>query len=346
MSSGHGPAPASGGDADELGTGDASAVPLEAEGVLVLEEGPIPASTSDLGALFPHPIAARATTLSRTRRNPQTPVIGPDARTRAPPRARYAPRVSPPSGPPPAALWVLYRRKPAFDAAAVAASLGTGALVEGSDTMLSVRLRGHSLRVVSLGDPLPEAILEQCLPVAHLRPEQKDELAGHAAHALVLYQGDAPGVDGLVALYETAWALRGDDVLGVMNPVTWMCLTADMLAETVKPEFVDAVRANPAESLALWLGFVKLFRPEGGTWLVTRGGWLAGLPDLAWLAEGPGEADDVHAMFAGILGYVFTSGARLAPGHTIDLEGRALELRAPYEYVDHLGEETLVVAPK
>jgi hypothetical protein len=251
-----------------------------------------------------------------------------------------------PSGPPPAALWALFRHKPAFDPAAVAASLGPGALVEGGEGMLSVRLRGQALRVLSLGVPLPQELLDQCLPVAHLRADQKAELESHAAHALVVHEGDEVGVERLVALYQVAWALRDDAMIGVINPVTWMCLTTEMLAETVKPEFVEAVRVSPAESLALWLGFVKLFKPDGGTWLVTRGGWLVGLPDLAWLARDLDETDGVFSMFAGILDYAFTSQARLAAKHTIELGERALQLREPYEYVEYIGPETLVVEPR
>jgi hypothetical protein len=265
------------------------------------------------------------------------------------------------SGPAPAALWVLFRREPVLDAASVAAALGPEAVVEGSDGALDVRFssRGQgALGVMAMGAPLPKKVVDQCLPVAHLSSDQKDELAGHGAHALIIHRGSraadltkAPGVEGLVELYETAWALRGacavdDDgptMLGVMNPVTWMCLTTDMLGETVKPEFVDAVRASPAESLALWLGFVKLFKPDGTTWLVTRGGWLVNLPDLAWLAKDLEETDAVFAMFASVLDYVFTSGTRLAAGHTIDLSEKALRVREPYEYVDYIGEGTLVL---
>jgi len=131
------------------------------------------------------------------------------------------------SGPAPAALWVLFRDRPLFDPGAIAAALGEGASVEGGEALLSVRLPDRSLRVVSIDAPLPKAVLDQCLPVAHLRPDQKEELASHAAHALVVHEGEGqPGVDGLIALYRTAWALRGDvpdgksSMLGVMNAVT------------------------------------------------------------------------------------------------------------------------------
>jgi hypothetical protein len=249
---------------------------------------------------------------------------------------------------PPAALWVLFRDPPVLDPAVVAASLGAGAQVEGGNGALSVRMADRSLRVVSIGAPLPGAVVDQCLPVAHLRPEQKEELASHGAHALVVHEGEEPpGIEGVVALYRTARALGipGDEraPLGVMNPVTWMCLTQEMLDATTEPAFVEAVRASPAESLALWLGFVKLFKADGTTWLVTRGGWLVNLPDLAWLANDLDETDAVFSMFASVLDYAFTSGTRLAAGHTIDLSERPLRLREPYEYVDYIGEATLVL---
>jgi hypothetical protein len=250
----------------------------------------------------------------------------------------------PPGTAAPAALWVLSRRKHAFDPAAVAGALGPGALVEGGEGLLTIRLPGRSLRVVALGAPLPKQLVDQCLPVAHLRPEQKEELASHTAHVLIVHEGEQPpGVDGLLALYQTAWALHDDTTVGVMNPVTWMCLTTDMLGETMKPDFVEAVRKSPAESLALWLGFVKLFKPDGTTWLVTRGGSLVDLPDLAWLAQDLDETDGVFSMFASILDYVFSGGTRLAPGHTIDFAERRLRVRSPYEYADFIGEDTLVL---
>jgi hypothetical protein len=249
-----------------------------------------------------------------------------------------------PAGSAPAALWLLSRGTPAFDPAAVAQGLGHGALVEGSESQLTVRLPDRTLRVAARGAPLAKELVDECLPVAHLSPDQKEELAIHAAHALLVHEGDAPpGPAGLVALYRTAWALRDDATLGVVNPVTWMCLTTEMLGETVQPEFVDAVLASPAESLALWLGFVKLFKPDGTTWLLTRGGWLVDLPDLAWLARDLAETESVLSMFASILDYVFTSGTRLEPGHTIDFSDRPLCIREPYEFVDTLGKGTLVL---
>ena len=167
----------------------------------------VPASVSARGSLLLHPSATTPTTTTHA-------LIGRDARTRASPRARYAPRVQPSSGPPPAALWLLSSRKPAFDPAAIAAALGPGALVEGNHGALSVRLHGQSMRVISVGGPLPEQILDQCLPVAHLRPDQKEQLESHVAHAHIVHEGDTPGPERLVGLSQVAWAGRDDATRG------------------------------------------------------------------------------------------------------------------------------------
>jgi hypothetical protein len=251
--------------------------------------------------------------------------------------------------PEPAALWVLFDGRPRLDARSLASALGPGTLVEGSDTVLNVRVHGQALRVVASGEPVPPEAIERLLPAAHLREEQKRTLAAHTAHALVLHEDDEPGPVGLVAIYETAWGLRGDAMLGVVNPVTWMSLTREILGKTMDPEFVNAVLASPAECLALWLGFIKFFKPDGGAWLATKGASLVGLPDLAWLAadaESHEEHDDVFGMFGSVLDYMHTTGEPLVVGDVVDLGDKELKVRAPYEFVDAIGEETLVIEPR
>ena len=128
------------------------------------------------------------------------------------------------SGPAPAALWVLFRDRPVLDPAAVEASLGEGASVDGNDSLLQVHWPERSIRVVSLDAPLPKAVVDQCLPVAHLRPDQKEELASHGAHALVVHEGTTPpGVDGLVALYRRRGRSAAAPATGAGTPGRARC---------------------------------------------------------------------------------------------------------------------------
>ena len=251
--------------------------------------------------------------------------------------------------PEPAALWVLFDRRPKLDARSLASALGPGTLVEGSETFLNVRARGQALRIIASGESIPAEPMERLLPAAHLREDQKRALAAHTAHALIVHEEDEPGSEGLVALYETAWGLRTEAMLGVTNPVTWMSLTREILGKTMAPEFLAAVRASPAECLALWLGFIKFFRQGGGAWLATKGASLVGLPDLAWLAadaESVEEHDDVFGMFGSVIDYMHTTGDALVVGDAVDLGSRELKVRAPYEFVEAIGEETLVIEPR
>ena len=208
-----------------------------------------------------------------------------NARTRVRPRARYAPPARMPSGPPPAAPSGSLPPQAGVRSRRGRRVAGPGRADRGRGRGRSrCGCAGRRSRSSPWACRCPRSCSSSACPSRTCARIRRQQLGSHAAHALIVHEGDEAGVERLVALYQTAWALRDDAMLGVMNPVTWMCLTTKMLAETMKPEFVDAVRASPAESLALWLGFVKLFKPDGGTWLVTRGGWLVGLPDLAWLA--------------------------------------------------------------
>ena len=212
--------------------------------------------------------------------------------------------------------------------------------VEGATT--DVRLGQRHARAVLSELPLATEELDQSLVVAHLRADQKSRLRAHTSHAVLTCDGEADAGD-LFMLYALAAALTDGALVGVVNPITGMALDGDMLRETLEEDFVEAFLEHPATSLGLWLGFVKLFRPDGGIWLVTRGGELMALPNLACLVGNRDEIDRVYDMFVSILDYVSDSGAALLVGQRLELAGEELRLVAPYEYENAVGVETLVV---
>jgi hypothetical protein len=228
----------------------------------------------------------------------------------------------------PAALYVLFRSVPTL----------AGPTVEHN---------GHVLRVVAVNKPVPEVEMQRCLPVAHLRPEHKEELRTHRAHVAMVHETDTPDGDGLVAMYQAARALGGPgELVGVINPITCMCLTAKILDATLEPDFIAAARKNPASTLGLWLGLVKLFKEDGSTWLLTTGGPMCHLPNLAMLAERREDVDRTHDMLATALEYLYESKRTFMVGDTVDLAGKPLQIAAPTEFVDYIGAETLVLAPR
>jgi hypothetical protein len=242
-------------------------------------------------------------------------------------------------------LYLLFRETPTFDLPAVARAIGEPARVSGIPKLFEIEEEDHKLRGLVVDGPLPREEIERCLPVAHLRPDQKEELASQRGHAILWYENGPRGGAGLVALHGAAAALgaSADGFLGVIGAETRMALPADMLDETLSDEFIEEVLEAPASSLGLWLGFIKMFKPDGTVWLVTRGGPFIGAPDFAFLAPSVNESSRVMTMFTSIMNYAHRSHATLAAGHTLDLGAQALQLRAPYEYVEQLGEATLVL---
>jgi hypothetical protein len=249
----------------------------------------------------------------------------------------------------PAPLYVVYRAVPSLDPAAIATRLGTGVKVTGitgGGTAVSITQAGQALRAVAVDAPVPAAEMARCLPVAHLKPEMKAELAAHKAHVAVAHGSDMPGITGLIALYQVAAALAPDPI-GVINPITCMCLPASILAQTLAPEFLADARARPAATLGLWLGYVHMARPDGGTWLVTTGAPMIGVPNIATLAPTQKDIAGAYDLLVAIQTYLYAglgNGKKMIlPGDTIDLSGTRLVARTPYEYVAQMGEHTLVL---
>jgi hypothetical protein len=183
------------------------------------------------------------------------------------------------------------------------------------------------------------------LQPAHLRPDQKDNIAAHKSHVICYYESEAiNGVEMFIALYKLAYGLRENHMRGVANTMTWMCQSVEMLPDIMTPDFLSGFRETPASSLALWLGFVKFFKPDKTVWFATKGSPIFGVPDLAYLGKTLAEGDEAYDMFGDIFTYVFQSGTRLAPGHTMQLGPDVyLGFRPVYEYGDYLGEQTLVM---
>jgi hypothetical protein len=248
----------------------------------------------------------------------------------------------------PAPLYVVYRAVPSLDAAAIAKRLGGPATVTGDAKSIQIFHAGQPMQAVAVDAPVPAAEMERCLPVAHLKPELKAELAAHKAHVALMHRSDIPGMAGLVALYQAAAALApGGDFLGVINPITCMCLPASVLSQTLEAGFLADARDKPGATLGLWLGFTRIVKPDGGVWVVTTGAALVGLPNLAKLAANKAEADDVYDVLVSLQNYLYAGlghGKKtILAGDTIDVGDQHLVARTPYEYVDMMGDRTLVL---
>ena len=62
----------------------------------------------------------------------------------------------------------------------------------------------------------------------------------------------------------------------------------------------------------------------------TFGGFSIGLPDFAFLAEGHQQATEIFGIFENVFHYLLDSGAKLAPGHTMQVgEDLFMRIRTP-----------------
>lgn len=251
--------------------------------------------------------------------------------------------------PMPAPLYVVYRAVPSLDAAAIAKRLGGATKVTGDAKSISIFHGGQPLQAVAVDAPVPAAEMERCLPVAHLKPEMKAELAAHKAHVALAHVSDLPGMAGLIAMYQAAAALGGD-MIGVINPITCMCLPASVLAQTLAPDVVATARTQPGSTLGLWLGFVRLAKPDGGVWVVTTGASLIGLPNIAKLAATKADVDAAYDVLVAVQDYLYAGFGHgkkmILPGDTLDVGDLQLTARLPYEYIEQMGERTLVLEPR
>lgn len=150
------------------------------------------------------------------------------------------------------------------------------------------------------------------------------------------------GAEQTIALFKVANALR-EELCGVLGAETWMIQAREVLPDLLAADVLNGFREEPAGMLGIWLGYVKLAKDDGSYWLVTRGGQLYGLPDLARHVPHLSEADAASSMFGSILSYVTSSGATIKAGDTLEIDGRQLRTVAPYEFEDYLGRNTLVV---
>jgi hypothetical protein len=216
--------------------------------------------------------------------------------------------------------------------------------IESEDGLYGVvRYLDHAVRLIGIAAPLPRDLWEIQLDNAHLRPEQKPAIAAHRAHIIASYIGsNRNGAEQMIALFKVAHALRAG-LVGILSAETWMIQAPEMLPDLLARDILEAFREQPASMLGIWLGYIKYAKEDGSYWLVTRGGQLYGLPDLARHVPHLSDADLASAIFGSILAYAQSSGATIKAGDTLEAEGRQLRAVAPFEFQDYLGAKTLVI---
>jgi hypothetical protein len=207
----------------------------------------------------------------------------------------------------------------------------------------------HVIRCAGFDAPMPPEAVEACLAPSHYPQELKARARAHRAHVILYYSGyDASPFEQYVALAATAGALAKLGALVVLNEAGHTSFPAAALSGVdTGGGMVELLREFPLAML--FCGFVKCEVQEiPGVWMRTYGAPLLGLPDLAAHATGHDEGQRYFDMFENIFSYLRESGARLAPGHTLQIDqSQFLRFRSPQAdeaFLDSEGQ-LLVIEP-
>ena len=203
----------------------------------------------------------------------------------------------------------------------------------------------HVIRFVGFDVPYPARALEACVAPSHYPQELKQRARSHQAHLILYYAGhESSAFEQYVALAATAGVLARLGAIVVLNESGHTSFPAAALSGSdSESDIMELLRAFPLS--ILYCGFVKL-EVEGipGVWMRTYGAPLLELPDLAAHAIGHQEGQRYFDMFETIFRYLRESGARLAAGHTMQIdEEEYLRFRAPSEEEGFLQSDTTLL---
>lgn len=205
----------------------------------------------------------------------------------------------------------------------------------------------HVIRIIGFPAPMPADPLERCVAPSHYPPEVKAQARAHQSHLLLYYSGyDTDPLEQYVSLAAAAGVFARLGAIIVVNESAQTSLPAVVLkGEEVEGDLIELLRALPLAML--YCGFVK-HEVDGvsGVWMRTYGANRLGLPDLAAHARSHDEGQRFFDIFENIFSYLRESEAKLAPGHTMQIEEdeylRFREARDDEPFLD-AGSDLLVV---
>jgi|SRR5688572_2677211 len=196
----------------------------------------------------------------------------------------------------------------------------------------------HVIKLVGFDAPMPKEAVELCVAPAHYPTALKKKAHAHKAHVLLYYAGyEESPIEQYVALAATAGVLTEFGAIVVLNESAHTSFPAHALSEADSEEgMLELLRTLPRP--ILYCGFVKHEVEDiPGVWMRTYGAPLLGFPDLAVHAAGHDEGERYFGIFNNVFCYLEDSGARLAPGNTMQIETEEyLKFRSPLKEEEFL----------
>jgi hypothetical protein len=174
-----------------------------------------------------------------------------------------------------------------------------------------------AIGLASLGDaqiaivvhewPLPEDIASYTIGWSSRSRDTKGRLSNHTCYALCTYLGEARPIERFVALYKVALGLINQGAVGIANPQTWSSYPAEAVREVLAQPRAWALLRTAGMPAELLVGFVRVCT-DGELWVVSRGQYVFGLPELAVKVRSYAEARELRSVFNKTFSYLFKHG--------------------------------------
>ena len=186
-----------------------------------------------------------------------------------------------------------------------------------------VQFGQHVIQVAGLSNPLPTEVLDRTVHVSPWQPQIKAAMRQHRSHLSLIYAGSHPDpVEKMLALYQLAFALEDENLLGIVNEPAW---TAHPPADFLSPDKLASYRNQIP--FILWVGYVKFYLDPTQYWLVTKGHHIFDVPDLAALVTDPAEEEETINRFTNIFYYLYENDVDVVAGDTFELSGSPEQLQ-------------------
>ena len=181
----------------------------------------------------------------------------------------------------------------------------------------------HLIQIAGLANPLPTDVLDRTVNVSPWQPQIRAAMRQHRSHLSLVYAGDHPDpVEKMIALYQVAFALENENLLGIVNEPAW---TAHPSADFLSPDRISTYRDELP--FILWLGYVKFYLDPSQYWLVSKGHHIFDVPDLASLVADPANEEETINRFINIFYYLYENDVDVTAGDTLELTGTPGQLQ-------------------
>lgn len=181
----------------------------------------------------------------------------------------------------------------------------------------------HRIKILGASMQLPRDVMARCLQASHWQGNFKTMLVKHKSQMVLSYSGPSKTpLEKMMMLYKTAYALRHENLLGVVNENAW---TAHPVLDTLEPARIRSYRDSIP--FLLWFGYLKIPLTETLSWLITKGHGVFNMPELAYLLESGEDSSPVLNTFFNVFYHMLGSNGAVKAGDTLEVSGSEENLR-------------------